>query len=172
MSKSALTLWCLVCVLVSAPPATAQDIAEKGMILMKEENLGGLKVDITAKEFVAILGKPEKTGKDVEWEALGQWVQEYAWPKAGVTANMVSDKKGGSKTVLMFTAKAPWDKPTKKGIRIGSTEEETRKAYGALEEKESSEKGKLLVVGSVYGGMQFHFTKGKVSEIFFGASAE
>lgn len=167
-----LFLSCLMYVCTAGSTLTAQDATERGFVLMKQESLGGLKLDMSAKEITALLGRPEKTGKDVEWEALGEWVQQWSWPKAGVTAEMISEKKGGSKKVLMFTAEAPWGRATSKGIHIGSTEAEVRAAYGQYEDKEMGETGSVFIAGSVYGGLQFQFSKGKVTAIFFGASAE
>lgn len=152
----------------------SQEHAERGFKLMNAESLGGLKLEMSAKDVTALLGKPEKMGKDIEWEALGEYVQQWSWPKSGLVAEMVSEKKGGSKRVLMFTTKAPWDaaRKTSKGIGLGSTEAEVRAAYSSYEDKETSRAGSVFIAGSVYGGLQFEFTKGKVTSIFFGASAE
>lgn len=152
----------------------SEEHSERGFKLMNAESLGGLKLEMSAKDVTALLGKPEKMGKDIEWEALGEYVQQWSWPKSGLVAEMVSEKKGGSKRVLMFTAKAPWDaaKKTSKGIGIGSTEAEVRAAYGSYEDKEMSKAGSSFIAGTVYGGLQFNFAKGKVTSIFFGASAE
>lgn len=163
---------------LTATPLPAQEASqeqtERGFKLMNEESLGGLKLEMSAKDITALLGKPEKMGKDIEWEALGEYVQQWSWPQSGVVAEMVSEKKGGSKRVLMFTAEAPWDagKKTSKGIGLGSTEAEVRAAYGSYEDKEMGKAGSVFIAGTVYGGLQFHFTKGKVTSIFFGASAE
>jgi hypothetical protein len=152
----------------------SQEHTERGFKLMNDESLGGLKLEMSAKDITALLGKPEKMGKDIEWEALGEYVQQWSWPKSGIVAEMVSEKKGGSKRVLMFTVNAPWDpnKKTAKGIGLGSTEAEVRAAYGNYEDKEMSKAGSIFIAGTVYGGLQFHFTKGKVTSIFCGASAE
>ena len=85
---------------------------------------------------------------------------------------MASMKKGGAKSVLMITAKAPSKLVTRNGAGIGTTEAEIIKAYGTYEDKENSKRGATFVVGSIYGGVIFTFEKGKVSEIFFGAAAE
>ncbi len=152
-------------------PSSAEDATEKGFKLSQGESLGGLKLDLPEADLLALLGKPEKKGKDIEWEALGEYVQEWTWTKQGVSANMVSLKKGGKKKVLMFTATAPFAGATKKGIRIGSTPAEVAKAYGSYRDKEMSTED-AFIAGTVYGGLQFRFKGGKVVEIFFGASAE
>jgi hypothetical protein len=81
------------------------------------------------------------------------------------------EKKSGVKTIANMTASAPCTFATRKGIKIGDTESVARQAYTEHVDRESSDPG-TLVVGSIYGGIIFDFTKGKVSRIFFGAAAE
>jgi hypothetical protein len=150
----------------------AADPSDAGFKLMQSESLDGLTLGMKAASLTKLLGKPEKTGKEENWEATGEWVQRWSWTKLGVTAQMSSKKKGGAKTLLAVTLTAPSERATRKKIRIGSTEAEVVAAYGALRDKETSEAGKTFVAGSPYGGLIFHFTKGKVSEIFLGAAAE
>jgi hypothetical protein len=166
------TVWLIAFLLLPAALLRSEELAEKGFALMKEEALDEIRLEMPQKEVLKILGKPAKTGPDVEWEAIGEHVQEWQYPAQGLTLQMSSIKKGGTKKVLMVTLKAPGDRRTKKGIQVGSTEEAVRKVYGALEDKESSRKGDVFVAGSVYGGLVFKFEKGKVSEIFLGAMAE
>jgi hypothetical protein len=153
-------------------PTRAADTSDAGFKLMQSESLDGLTLGMKAASLVKLLGKPEKTGKEENWEAIGEWVQRWSWPKLGVTAQLSSKEKGGAKTLLTVTLTTPSERATRKGIRIGSTEAEVVKAYGALRDKETSEAGKTFVAGSPYGGLTFQFTKGKVSEIFLGAAAE
>ncbi len=136
------------------------------------EGFGKLALGQKAEEVVALLGKPESKGKDTMWEAIGEWVREWRYPKQGLRLNMASGKKGGSKTLFSISASAGCGLATARGVRIGSTETEVRKAYGAVEDKEASVRGESFVAGSVYGGVIFHFEKGKVTEIFIGAAAE
>ena len=162
--------------LLFTPGATskvrAADTSDAGFKLMRSESLDGLTLDMKSASLTKLLGKPEKTGKEENWEAIGEWVQRWSWPKLGITAQMSSKEKGGAKTLLAVTLTAPSERATRKGIRIGSTEAEVTKAYGALRDKETSEAGKTFVAGSPYGGLTFTFSKGKVSEIFLGAAAE
>lgn len=72
----------------------------------------------------------------------------------------------------MITAGARCKLATTRGIKIGSTEAEVRKAYQDVENKEESEAGKSFVAGSIYGGVIFTLEKGRVVEIFMGAAAE
>ncbi len=167
--KTTFSCFCLVGLLIvgvlAGPLRAEEDISAK-------ESLGGLALGKKQDEVIKLLGKPASKGKDVEWEAIGEWVQEWEFPDQGISLNMASEKKGGAKTVLTITAGPKWALATKRGIRIGSTEAAVRKAYGSVEDKEASEAGKSFVAGSVYGGVIFSFEKGKVTGIFIGAAAE
>lgn len=139
---------------------------------LESEALGKLKLEQKAVEVIALIGKPDSKGKDVEWGATGDWVQEWKFKSQGITLNMASESKGGAKSTLTITATAPSKLATARGIHVGSTAAEVMKAYRDVEDKESSEKGKTFIAGSVYGGVIFTFTSGKVSQIFIGAAAE
>lgn len=137
-----------------------------------QEAFGKLALGQKAEAVITHLGKPESKGKDIMWEAIGEWVQEWKYPAQGLTLNMSSGKKGAAKTVFSISASAGCALATARGIRIGSTEAEVRKAYGAVEDKESSVRGESFVAGSVYGGVIFQIEKGRVTGIFIGAAAE
>jgi hypothetical protein len=139
---------------------------------MDSEALGKIKLGRKAADLVALIGKPDSKGKETEWDAIGEWVQEWRFKSQGLTLQMASASKGGAKTVLTITAGAPSKLATTRGIHIGSTIAEVTKAYGKVQDKEGSVPGKTLVAGSVYGGVIFTFSGGKVSQIFIGASAE
>ena len=139
---------------------------------LEKEALGKIKLGRKAAEVAALIGKPDSKGKDTEWDAIGEWVQEWRFKSQGLTLNMSSKSQGGAKTVLMITAGAPSKLATARGIHIGSTIAEVTKAYGKVQDREQSVSGKTFVAGSVYGGVIFTFTGGKVSQIFIGAAAE
>lgn len=136
------------------------------------DSLGGLALGQSAEAVIKVLGKPQSKGRDVEWEAIGEWVQEWHFPKQGLTLAMNSEKKSGAKTILSITAESPCQLITSRGIRIGSTEAAVAKAYRDVQNKEEGEPGKLFVAGSIYGGVMFHLKAGKVVQIFIGAAAE
>jgi hypothetical protein len=127
---------------------------------------------LKADKLTALVGKVEGKGKDVMWDAIGEWVQEWRYPAQGLKLNMASEEKGGAKSVLTITANAPCQLATKRGIKIGSSIAEVTKAYKDVHDKEQSVPGKSFVAGSIYGGVIFTFKDGKVSEIFVGAAAE
>ena len=161
-----LLLAVLLCLGITLPAyCLEEDFAAK-------DSLGKLKLGLSADEVIKTLGKPASKGKDVEWEAIGEFVQEWKFPDQGINLNMTSAKKGGAKKVLMITATAPSKLATARGITIGSPEAAVKKAYGSVRDEEQSVAGKTFVAGSVYGGVIFQFKDGKVSEIFIGAAAE
>lgn len=137
-----------------------------------QEAFGKLTLGQKGEDILRFLGKPESKGKDANWEAIGQWVQEWKYPAQGLTLHMASGKRGGAKTLLNISASAGCALTTARGIGIGSSETAVRKAYGALEEKSESKRGETFVAGSIYGGVIFQFKVGKVAEIFIGAAAE
>ena len=139
---------------------------------LESDGLGQMKLGQPAAAVLKLLGEPEKKGKDVEWAATGEWVQEWDFPKQGLTLNMASGKKGGAKTVGTITAIGACKLATKRGIAIGSPLADVRKAYGNVESKEDGQTKDTFIAGSVYGGIIFSLKGGKVSKIFVGAAAE
>jgi hypothetical protein len=140
--------------------------------LLKEERLGELRLGLTEKEVKArIPGKPKK-GKEEYWAATGDFVQEWNYPDCGVTLDMGSERQGDAKTVSSITMQSPSLLKTKRGIGIGSLEQEVVAAYGECQDKEMSERGRSFVAGSIYGGLIFSFENGRVTRIFLGAGAE
>lgn len=140
--------------------------------LSQDESLGNLKLGQKAATVIKELGEPKSKGENQLWEATGEWVQEWHYPAKGLSFHMASEKEKGAKTLLSITATEKCTLATSKQIKIGSTEEEVRKAYAKLENKEEGKPGETLVAGSIYGGVIFTFKKGKVVEIFIGAAAE
>ena len=160
---------------IAVPHAVLAQNDAKTAAMLKAENLGGLKLDLSAKAVLEKLGKPEKQGKVVLQGADDMYVQAWSYPSKGLKLTMTSSKKTGPKTVASFTAVAPCKSATAKGIAMGSPESAVRKAYGAFENKEESKqlgKADSFVAGSIYGGIIFDFSGGKVTSIFFGAAAE
>lgn len=150
-------------------PLIAQDDAQNQAIkAMGDETLGKLKLGMTDKAVIKLLGEPQSKGKETKWEAIGEVVQEWKYPAQGLQFYMA----GKPKTILSMKATEPCKLATSRGITIGSSEAEVIKNYGKFVDKENTRKGESFVAGSIYGGVIFSFAKGKVSEIFFGAAAE
>ena len=141
--------------------------------MLRTESLGGLRLGLPEKDVLKLLGPPTKRSALVIQEADGNYVQDWHYPQKGIDLQMsAGGKKSGAKTVASITALAPCMFATKKGIKIGDAESAARKAYAAYADRESGNEPGVFVVGSIYGGIIFNFTAGKVSKIFFGAAAE
>jgi hypothetical protein len=164
---------CLLWVSVITLPALAQD--GKAKQLMAAENLGGIKIDMAEKKLVDLLGQPKEKSALTLMEATGDYYQTWRYPGKGLEITMsAGENKTGAKTVALFTASKGCSLTTTKGIKIGSSEADVRKAYGSFEDKEnaSAARKNSFVAGSIYGGIIFTFKDNKVSSIFFGAAAE
>jgi hypothetical protein len=160
----------LVLNLFDASNCRADETATEAML--RTESLGGLRLGLPEKAVLKLLGPPATRDKLVLQEADGNYVQHWDYPDKGIELSMsAGGKKSGVKTIAHIYASAPCTFATRKGIKIGDAESAARKAYTEHVDRESSDPG-TLVVGSVYGGIIFNFTKGKVSSIFFGAAAE
>jgi hypothetical protein len=154
-----------------APNCRADETATEAML--RAESLGGLRLGLPEKDVIKLLGSPVKRGKLVYQEADGNYVQDWHYPDKGIDLVMsAGEKKSGAKTIADMTAFAPCTFATKKGIKIGSAESAVRKVYSEYADRESGNEPGIFVVGSIYGGIIFNFTEGKVSKIFFGAAAE
>lgn len=140
--------------------------------LMRSESIGSLRIGQSRAEALKAFASKPKFGKIEEWGADGCFHQKAFSSADGLEMSFVSDSKNGDQTVESVTIKSPCTFSTKRGIGIGSSYGDVAKAYRAHIDPESTERGKLLVAGSVYGGISFLFKSGKVSEIFLGASAE
>ena len=164
---------CLLWVFAITSPVLAQ--GDKAARLLAGESLGGIKIDLGEKKLVDLLGQPKTKGKLQFQEAIGEYYQTWRYPAKGLEVTMSSggsDK--GAKKVALFTASSGCSLSTTKGIKVGSSESDARKAYAAFEDKEdaSAIEKNSFVAGSIYGGIIFTFKDKKVSSIFFGAAAE
>jgi len=160
----------LVLNMFDASNCRADETATEAML--RAESLGRLRLGLPEKDVLKLLGSPATRGELVFQEADGNYVQDWHYPDKGIDLWMsAGEKKSGAKTIASITASAPCTFATRKGIKIGDAESAARKAYTEHVDRESSDPG-TLVVGSIYGGIIFNFTEGKVSRIFFGAAAE
>ncbi len=154
-----------------ALPLHAAD-ARKPVPGVTSEPFGKLALGQSAAEVVKLLGKPESKGREMLQEADGTRVQDWQYPTGGLTLVMQSLKQNGVQKVFMIRAKAPCSLVTARGIAIGSTEAAATKAYAKERDRGNSKTGKSLLAGSLYDGVEFTFTRGKVSEIVIGVTAE
>jgi hypothetical protein len=160
----------------SAPPVTLNTSLfanNDGFSLLKQERIGKLQIGLAEEEVYRIVTSKcaMKAGLEKLWGADGAYHQEWDYPNCGITLSMVSNQKGGSKSIESITLVRPSRLSTKRGIRIGSTEKVVKKAYKAEWNRETNN-SESFVAGSIYGGLIFQFQNGKVSKIFLGAAAE
>jgi hypothetical protein len=167
----------LACLISFASPASSGDPkaplnGPEPFPLLKEERLGELRLGLTKKEVKAKIPCKLKKGQEEYWAATGDFVQKWDYPDCGITLYMSSEGKGGKKTVSAIQVTSPSHLQTKRGIGIGSPEQQVAAVYGDCQDKEMSEAGRTFVAGSVYGGLIFSFENGRVTSIFLGAGAE
>src|SRR4051794_32789033 len=122
---------CLLGIMANSLPVFAQD--DKGTQLLAAESLGGIKLGLTEKKLVDLIGQPKKKTALTLMEATGDYSQTWHYPDKGLKITMsAGEKKTGAKTVALFTASKDCSLATMKGIKIGSSEAEVRKAYGSF----------------------------------------
>ncbi|MCK9378146.1 MAG: hypothetical protein M0P73_18660 [Syntrophobacterales bacterium] len=136
-----------------------------------KEQIGELHLGLAAKAVQqTISGKPV-LGPDELMGADGLHHQEWKYSQAGISLDMTSEKKGGTKSIASISVASPSKLKTQRGIGIGSTAAQVAKAYGPFRNNEDSTP-ECFVAGSNFGGVIFTFKQGKVSSIFIGAAAE
>jgi hypothetical protein len=140
--------------------------------LLREERMGNLRIGLSEGEVKKNIHCTLKRGPEELWDADGAYHQEWEYVGCGITLGMVSEKKGALKSIESITLVSPSNLSTKRGIRIGSTEQEVIKAYKPFWNREDSTPSRYFVAGTIYGGLMFDFENDQVSQIFLGASAE
>ena len=146
--------------------------AADGFALLHEERIGTLRIGLSEGEVKKRIHCSLKRGSEELWGADGAYHQKWEYVDCGITLSMVSEKKGASKSIESISLVSPSTLSTKRGIRIGSTEQEVMKAYKSQWNREDSKHFGSFVAGSIYGGVMFDFENDKVSRIFLGAAAE
>ena len=124
----------------------------------------------TATQVVKLLKEPASKGKEIDEAATGLIVQDWKFPKLGLTLKMGRASKKEPQKIESILAVAPCPYVTDKLVGIGDTAQAVKQAYSASLSAESTPE--ILVIGSIYGGTMFSIKKGKVVQIFFGAAAE
>jgi len=142
----------------------------KASDLLTTERIGRLRIGLSETDLLKSIDCDLKRGPESLWGADGAYHQTWQCPACGLKLGMTSGKRGGNKVIESIVITPPCTLATKRGIRIGSSEEEVRKAYKKEWNREDSKES--FVAGSLYGGMIFDFHNGKVSRIFLGTAAE
>ena len=163
----------LVCALLAVSAHAGAKASAAPEFHTDKEALGTLHLGMAeAKVLAAVPCAPVKL-KEAYEGATGEYAQTWRFDGCGLELKMVSARRGGAKKVAAITVSAPSALATKKGIRVGSTEQEVLAAYGRFRDAdEASSKGVRFVAGSIFDGMIFSFEKGRVTQIFLGAAAE
>lgn len=155
-----------------ATPAPVKNVAQDDNAtekLVNDEAFGPVRLGLTDGQLQKAVGAPaSKTPVALE-PATGQHVSDWKYPKLGLTLKMAADKKAGPFTVASFALESPSRFRSTRGVGIGSSADQIRKAYKGFVEPGSSDR---IVVGSEYMGIIFTLEGGKATYIFVGAAAE
>jgi hypothetical protein len=154
----------------TADPNEPKDLAKIGSDLMANESVGPLKLGLTMQKVLQILGEPEYKSKATLWGADGEYHQRWQYGKQDIELDIMG-AKSTDKTLNGISVGAPSTFKTPRGIGIGSSIEEVKAAYKNDIDPQSSN-GETIIAGSIYGGIMFGITNGKVASIYIGASAE
>lgn len=141
------------------------------LALLKDEAIGGIRMDMTDKEVVAVLGPPSKKGKPIEEGATGETVAQWEWKKAGI--NVLFSDAAKSPKVRGIGLTDPSTLKTKKGVGIGSSRAALDTAYGAGRMKSGDDGADAsYTVGNHYYGLVFSFEGDNVKSAYWGVLAE
>lgn len=154
-------------VLVSGPAMGGEDYSPTA-----SERLGSLRIGMSGTELNGAIECHPIRGPEEHWGADGAYHQTWAYADCGIELGMVSEKKGGAKSIKSISVAAPSDLRTQSGIGIGSTEKALIDAYGSYRNAQDSEVSGGFVAGSLFDGLIFQLEGGKVSSIFLGAASE
>lgn len=139
---------------------------------LNSESIGEFYLGQSGQEVQKKLNCHLKKQEDQLWGADGEYHQTWDCYEGGISFDMVSSKKGGAKTVASIMVSTPNQAKTKRGIHIGSTEQEVERLYAKEKDAEASRPKETFVAGSIYGGLTFQFKNGVVESMFLGAGAE
>ena len=154
--------------MVDAGPTPDADDDKDPPTILDTEMIGPLKFGLDGVAVEKALGKPHSKTKPIDEAATGEIVSNWTWK--GIDLEMSGEAKTGPWKISFIHIKPGATLATRKGIRIGSTLAEVKKAYPDRA-KDTTDPNQYLV-GSVYGGLMFQFKAGKVDDIRMGELAE
>lgn len=163
----------LHCNPTNQPMSTLNDTAKKdysalGFELFTSEKVGDLFTGMKQEQVLKLLGEPLKKSAIEMWMADGDYHQE--WQYNGLKLD-ISNADSTNLNINSIYFEAPCKLQTGRGIEIGSTYTETKKAYEKYFNPEESN-DTILVAGTVYSGIIFNFKNKKLTRLFLGAAAE
>jgi hypothetical protein len=150
-------------------PTDSVDYLQLGFDVMRDESFGGIKIGLSPDEVVKLLGEAESKSEITASEADGMNWQTWFYPAKGCEVSFYQNEDQSWSSASYLLKETSTFKSTR-GIGIGSTAQEVKKAY--QKEIGRDEGPEQIIVGTVYGGIVFWMTDGKVRNIFVGASAE
>jgi hypothetical protein len=157
-----------------APVVATVDAAEIGPEDERDydyarETFGDLRVGLDVRAVEQRLGAPAAKSSVQQQAADGTFVTTWEWPAKGVILGLAADTADGPFAVRSMSIVAPSALRTSKGVGLGATADDIKRAYGAAHTHPVDDG---LVVGSIYGGILFVLEGGKTTSIFVGAGAE
>lgn len=154
--------------------AAASDLpaaAAEPFPVLSRERLGPLRIGSTAAEVRRAVACPIQRGPITLWAADGALHQRWLAPACGLELDLASDRPGPPQRLSSIRLSAPSRWRSRRGIGIGSSEAQVRRAYGSELNPQESQGGNL-VIGSIYGGLIVTVRADRVSHLFLGAAAE
>ncbi|MBL9130089.1 MAG: hypothetical protein JNG86_02750 [Verrucomicrobiaceae bacterium] len=153
-----------------SPPVIAEEDKKPNYDnILVIESLGGLKLGMDDKAVTKLLGKAVvQKSKNLTRPESDFVFQTWTCPEKGLSLCMVPVDKGRME-LISITATKKCDFSTLKGIKVGSTLDEVRQAYGEPEKQGGPDD---VLVGNVLNASGIFFTikGGKVTQIFFGTA--
>lgn len=139
---------------------------------LDSEKIGEFSTGTSEKVLKKKLNCAFKLGEDTLWGADGLYHQSWECPALGISFDMSSGRKGSGKIINQISIAAPSKLKTRRGIQIGSREQQVIKAYQDVKDVQGTIPHEMFVAGSVYGGLFFQFKNDKVESIMLGSGAE
>lgn len=138
------------------------------------EQLGMLTLGLDETQIIDKMGEPEQSTEPEYWGSDGLMHKTWNFADKGMVIGLV--ESNDTFVIESITVREPFDGSTSRGIRIGSTASEVLRAYDKVIDNETGltmdGDNKVIVVGSVYGGLIFQIENESVVQIFIGAAAE
>ena len=148
------------------------DYYKIGSELDAKESLFILNNSLLDDEVVKLFGEPETKSEAIVWGADGLEHQDWYYSSKGIDLGFIRNDEN-KQVVFSINLQSLCTLKTSRGIGIGSTKDEVRKAYEhEINPEENSIDSSEIVVGSVYGGLIFILENDLVTSIFIGAAVE
>lgn len=152
-------------VLVDAAP-------ENEFTFVRSESIGGLKLEMTPKQFTPLLPCSVEKGEPTLWAGIGEIIQEWNYSDCGIKLQLSSPDNDTPQTISSIKVTAPSEFKTSRGITLGSDFSQVLQAYSEFADEADNQTGETFMAGSIYGGLIMQLEDGLVTSLFLGAGAE